>query len=45
MSKKESVWTETELKYLRLFQLREEKQYAITLETLALDKSANHQVF
>ena len=44
-SKKECVWTETDLKYLVLVLGDEKKQYAVRLETLALKKSANNQVF
>ena len=43
--KKECVWTETELKYLALVLADEKTQYAVILETLALKKSANNEVF
>ena len=44
-SKKEHVWTETELKYLALVLADEKKKYAIRPETVALKKSAYNQVF
>ena len=44
-SKKECVWTNTEMKYLALVLAEEKKQYAVRLETLALKKSSNKQVF
>ncbi len=43
--KKERAWTETELKYLALVLADEKTQYAVKLETLALKKSANNEVF
>ena len=44
-SKKECVWTNTEMKYLALALAEEKKQYAVRLETLALKKSSNNPVF
>ena len=44
-SKKERVWTNTEMKYLALVLAEEKNQYAVRLETLALKKSSNNQVF
>ena len=44
-SKKERVWTETELKNLALVVADEKKQYAVRLGALALKKSSNSQVF
>ena len=43
--KKERVWTETELKFLALVLADEETEFAVRLETLALKKSANNEVF
>ena len=43
--KKERVWTETELKYLALVLADEKTQYAVILESLALKKSANNEIF
>ncbi|KAK2553609.1 hypothetical protein P5673_025101, partial [Acropora cervicornis] len=43
--KKERAWTETELKYLALVLADEKNQFAVRLETLALKKSANNDVF
>ena len=43
--KKERVWTDAEMKYLALVLAEEKKQYAVRLETLALKKSSNNQVF
>ena len=43
--KKERVWTETELKFLALVLADEKTEFAIPLETLALKKSANNEVF
>ena len=43
---KERVWTETELKYLALNSLADEKtQFAVRLDTLASKKSPNNEVF
>ncbi|KAK2558373.1 putative skeletal organic matrix protein 5 [Acropora cervicornis] len=42
---KERAWTETELKYLALVLADEKNQFAVRLETLALKKSANNDVF
>ena len=36
---------EKEIKYLALVLAEEKKQYAVRLETLALKKSSNNQVF
>lgn len=44
-SKKEHVWTETERQNLALVLADEKKQYAVRLETFALKKSSNNQVF
>ena len=44
-SKKERVWTNAEMKYLALVLAEKKKQYALRLETLALKKSSNNQVF
>ena len=44
-SKKERVWRNTVMKYLALELAEENKQYAVRLETLALKKSSNNQVF
>ena len=43
--KKERAWTETELKYLALVLADEKNQFAVRLDTLALKKSANNEVF
>ena len=43
--KKERAWTKTELKYMALILADEKTQYAVKLETLALKKSANNEVF
>ena len=43
--KKERVWTETELKFLALVLADEKTEFAVRLETLALKKSANNEVF
>ena len=43
--KKERVWTETELKFVALVLADEETEFAVRLETLALKKSANNEVF
>ena len=43
--KKERVWTETELKFLALVLADENTEFAVRLETLALKKSANNEVF
>ena len=43
--KEERAWTETELKYLALVLADEKNQFAVRLETLALKKSANNDVF
>ena len=42
---KEHVWTETELKYLTLVLADEKTQFAVRLDTLALKKSSNNEVF
>ena len=42
---KERVWTETELKYLALVLADEKTQFAVRLDTLALKKSSNNEVF
>ena len=42
---KERTWTETELKYLALVLADEKNQFAVRLETHALKKSANNDVF
>ena len=44
-SKKERVWTNAEMKYLALELAEEKKQFVVRLETLALKKSSNNQVF
>ena len=44
-AKKERVWLETELKYFAIVLADDKKQYAFRLETLALKKSANNEVF
>ena len=44
-AKKEGVWSETELKYFAIVLADDKKQYAFRLETLALKKSANNEVF
>ena len=44
-SKKELVWTNTEMNDLVLVLVRRKKQYTVRLETLALKKSSNNQVF
>ena len=43
--KKERTWTETELKYLALVLADVKNQFAVRLETLALKKSANNDLF
>ena len=43
--KKERVCTNAEMKYLALVLAEEKKQYPVRLETLALKKSSNNQVF
>ena len=43
--KKERAWTETELKYLALVLPDEKNQFAVRLETLALEKAAYNDVF
>ena len=43
--KKERVWTNAEMKYITLVLAEEKKQYTVRLETLALKKSSNNQVF
>ena len=42
---KERVWTETELKYLALVLADEKTQFAVRLDTLALKRSSNTEVF
>ena len=46
-AKKERVWSETELKYFAIVLADDKKRYAsaVRLETLALKKSANNEVF
>ena len=44
-SKKERVWTNAEMKYLALELAEKKKQFVVRLETLALKKSSNNQVF
>ena len=44
-SKKARVWTNAEMKYLALELAEEKKQFVVRLETLALKKSSNNQVF
>ena len=39
-SKKERVWTNSEMKYLALVLAEEKKQFVVRLETLALKKSS-----
>ena len=44
-AKKERVWSETELKYFAIVLTDDKKRYAVRLETIALKKSANNEVF
>ena len=44
-STKERVWTIAEMKYLAPVLAEEKKQFVVRLETLALKKSSNNQVF
>ena len=44
-SKKERVWTNAEMKYLAPVLVEEKKQFVVRLETLALKKASNNQVF
>ena len=42
---KSRQWTETELKYFALVLVDERNEFAYTLHTLALEKTANKNVF
>ena len=43
--KKARVWSETELKFLAIVLADEKTDFAVKLDTLALKKSANNEVF